>query len=192
MKFEGNIPFDDVIEKLGRKHNQSGLNPYTQSLPTWDRISSNTPTNSTLPGNLAYVKTNLAATNEPTYDDDLSAGYSLGSRWINISEHREWVCVDATTGRAVWQETTSRNARYLDNERGSYYSSRFNHTGTQDISTIEAFRLSLTAKLEPIPIQKLLLEYLTMNLSIGLLQRRWEQRAHHLESSRKLIRMTFG
>jgi hypothetical protein len=39
---------------------------------------------------------------DPGEDDDESANFSRGSRWINPSTNTEFVCTDATTGSAVW------------------------------------------------------------------------------------------
>lgn len=47
---------------------------------------------------------NLAATDPPTANDDSGDGYSIGSRWLDVSESpAEWyVCNNATLGAAVW------------------------------------------------------------------------------------------
>jgi hypothetical protein len=50
---------------------------------------------------LENTKNKISASN-PTINDDSGAGYSIGSRWINTSTDREWVCMDATVGAAVW------------------------------------------------------------------------------------------
>lgn len=58
--------------------------------------------------NVPDLKVNLAAGTAPTSTNDSSAGYSTGSRWIDDSAGREWVCVEATVGAAVWVETTTQ------------------------------------------------------------------------------------
>jgi len=50
-------------------------------------------------------KSNLALV-PPTPSNDDSEGYEVQSRWIDTALGREYVCVDATTGAAVWVETT--------------------------------------------------------------------------------------
>jgi len=57
----------------------------------------------------AYVamKTNLAAAVAPTTGDDTGSGYVVGSRWIDTTADKEYICVDATAAAAVWIETTS-------------------------------------------------------------------------------------
>ena len=42
----------------------------------------------------------------PTINNDASQGYSVYSRWVNISLNREYICTNATVGAAVWIETT--------------------------------------------------------------------------------------
>jgi len=46
---------------------------------------------------------------DPTYLDGQGRGYSKGSRWINIDENSEWVCVDSKINRdgAIWIRTAS-------------------------------------------------------------------------------------
>lgn len=43
---------------------------------------------------------------DPTVNDDSTAGFTVWSRWLNILEGTEWVCVEATAGAAVWEKTT--------------------------------------------------------------------------------------
>lgn len=49
---------------------------------------------------------NLTATTDPTVTDDSSAGYEALSRWINTSTGEFWLCLDASTGAANWQQAT--------------------------------------------------------------------------------------
>ncbi len=46
------------------------------------------------------------ATTAPTASDDSGDGYEVGSRWIDVSADKAYVCVDATATSAVWIETT--------------------------------------------------------------------------------------
>jgi hypothetical protein len=46
------------------------------------------------------------ATAAPGTGNDDSEGYSVGSRWIDTTNAKEYVCLDASTGAAVWTETT--------------------------------------------------------------------------------------
>ena len=53
--------------------------------------------------NLLKIKGNkFDATAAPTVNDDTSAGYSVGSTWIDVTNDKAYNCVDATTGAAVW------------------------------------------------------------------------------------------
>lgn len=52
-----------------------------------------------------WVVNNIAATVAPTVNDDVDLGYGIGSRWINVTGEDEYVCVDATDGAAVWEQT---------------------------------------------------------------------------------------
>jgi hypothetical protein len=49
---------------------------------------------------------NLNASVAPTATDDSGSGYVVGSRWIDTTADKEYVCVDATATAAVWTETT--------------------------------------------------------------------------------------
>ena len=55
---------------------------------------------------LEVPKTNLSASADPTTGDDSDDGYSVGSRWENTTDDREFVCLDATAAAAVWLRTT--------------------------------------------------------------------------------------
>lgn len=50
----------------------------------------------------AIVKNNFSATTNPAVTDDSGDGYSVGSRWINTSTDKEYVCTDASVGAANW------------------------------------------------------------------------------------------
>lgn len=49
---------------------------------------------------------NLGGTAAPGVGDDSDDGYSIGSRWQDITNGKEYVCHDASVGAAVWIETT--------------------------------------------------------------------------------------
>ena len=61
-------------------------------------------------GNVENLKVNLTATVAPTATDDSSLGYAVGSRWVDVIADKEYVCLDATVGAAVWTETTGAGA----------------------------------------------------------------------------------
>jgi hypothetical protein len=53
---------------------------------------------------------NLDATVDPGASDDDTQGYAKGSRWTNITGKKDWVCVDNTTGAAIWNQTDTVGA----------------------------------------------------------------------------------
>jgi len=57
-------------------------------------------------GSTSELKCNFTAAAAPTANDDSGDGYSVGSRWFDVSGDKEYVCLDATVGAAVWTETT--------------------------------------------------------------------------------------
>jgi hypothetical protein len=52
------------------------------------------------------AKNAFDATVDPTADDDDGDGYSEGSVWINNTSDESFRCVDASTGAAIWINTT--------------------------------------------------------------------------------------
>lgn len=53
------------------------------------------------------VKNNPGASGSPGTGDDSGDGYSIGSRWYDTTNDKEYVCLDATSTSAVWKETTA-------------------------------------------------------------------------------------
>ena len=58
-------------------------------------------------GNVENIKVNLIATTDPGITNDSASGYGVLSRWANITLDKEFVCLDASVGAAVWTETTA-------------------------------------------------------------------------------------
>jgi len=52
------------------------------------------------------VKCKFDATSAPTVNNDVDEGYTAGSRWLDITNDKSYVCLDNTNGAAVWTETT--------------------------------------------------------------------------------------
>lgn len=50
---------------------------------------------------------NLAASAAPAVGDDDADGYLPGSLWVDTTADRAYVCLDASTGAAVWVEVTN-------------------------------------------------------------------------------------
>jgi len=57
-------------------------------------------------GGVSGIQDNLNATVAPTVNDDSSAGYAVGSKWIDTTADEAYVCLDASAGAAVWQILT--------------------------------------------------------------------------------------
>ena len=53
------------------------------------------------------IKSNLAATTSPGVSDDGTAGYAVGSLWIDTTGDDVWQCVDTSTGAAVWKDLST-------------------------------------------------------------------------------------
>jgi hypothetical protein len=51
---------------------------------------------------LEWQLNNLAAATSPAVTDDSGDGYSVGSIWIDTTNDRVFVCLDASVGAAVW------------------------------------------------------------------------------------------
>lgn len=51
-------------------------------------------------------KDNLTATTNPAASDDQVQGYSVLSRWVNTASGELWLCLNASTGAADWQQAT--------------------------------------------------------------------------------------
>lgn len=54
--------------------------------------------------NVQNTLNNFAATSAPTASDDSTAGYSVGSVWVDVNTDTSYTCVDATPGSAIWNE----------------------------------------------------------------------------------------
>ena len=55
------------------------------------------------------IKTNLDAIAGPTVNEDSGDGYAVGSRWVDVSNNEEYVCLDASVAAAVWGLTTAED-----------------------------------------------------------------------------------
>ena len=57
-------------------------------------------------GSTTVIKSKTDATAAPDANDDTTAGYAVGSVWIDVTNDKAYVCLDATEASAVWTETT--------------------------------------------------------------------------------------
>lgn len=75
---------------------EPGTKPYYEK--EWsnlDKIDANNP------------KHNFVATSAPSATNDSSAGYSVGSIWIDTSGSQAYICIDPTAGSANWKQMTT-------------------------------------------------------------------------------------
>jgi hypothetical protein len=57
--------------------------------------------------NIVNIKDNFAATVAPTVSNDSGEGYSIGSRWIDVSADSIYICTDGAVGAAIWKEVSN-------------------------------------------------------------------------------------
>jgi len=57
--------------------------------------------------NVLNTLMNFTATTNPLATNDVNYGYSIGSSWINTTNLKEFICLNATSGHAVWKETST-------------------------------------------------------------------------------------
>jgi len=72
-------------------------------------------------GNVADLKVKLDATTAPVATDDTSQGYAVGSRWIDVTNDKEYVCLDATATSAVWKLTSATTTSEVAEGSNLYY-----------------------------------------------------------------------
>lgn len=58
---------------------------------------------------------NFVATAAPGVNDDSGDGYSVGSRWVDVTADEAYICLDATAGAAVWVKSTATLASEIVN-----------------------------------------------------------------------------
>lgn len=97
------IPDENIII-VGANNSQTLINKTIDAtLNTITNLTKNDVGLSFVPN----IKMNLNATNTPSTTNDQNEQYSIGSRWINVVQDREYVCVDNTLNNAIWIETTT-------------------------------------------------------------------------------------
>ena len=53
-------------------------------------------------------KIKIDATAAPAVTNDTTEGYAVNSLWIDVTNDKAYICVDASDGAAVWIEITSQ------------------------------------------------------------------------------------
>ena len=62
-----------------------------------------------------FTQNKVDATVDPTVTDDSNAGYSVNSKWINITTDIAYICIDASVGAAIWKIITPTITSITDN-----------------------------------------------------------------------------
>jgi alpha-tubulin suppressor-like RCC1 family protein len=61
-------------------------------------------------GNVNNTLMNFSAIIDPVNTtDDITLGYTVGSRWLNLTSHEEFVLLDNTDSAAIWKTTTTHS-----------------------------------------------------------------------------------
>ena len=84
------------------------------------------------------LKSEFAKTDAPVAaTDDTILGYVVGSRWIDTTNDKEYVCLDNTDGAAVWTETTVTEATKIpiDTDTNITYNENYNTQGKLVLSS---------------------------------------------------------
>ena len=63
---------------------------------------------------MSYIQPPHLAVTAPTADDDISDGFVVGSRWVDTDAGNLYVCIDNSSGAAVWRIITRRKAAMLE------------------------------------------------------------------------------
>lgn len=104
-----NLDLKQLNQDLFIKGNGTASRTITigQSANNPDLVAVNVPFANAKVNNQRFVfKDNLGASNPPTVNDDNTEGYEVGSRWIDVSNQREYICLETSTGVAVWKVIT--------------------------------------------------------------------------------------
>jgi len=96
---------------------------------------------------IAGPQTNLSAIVDPTAASDTTAGYSVGSLWVNVSSNIAFMAMDVTSGAAIWRLITDPKNNFTavvmpttsnDNTQGYSIGSRWIDTSTNVVYTATA------------------------------------------------------
>lgn len=86
---------------------------------------------------------NFSGTVDPANTDDAGANYSIGSRWYNTVTDSEFVCLDPTTGSAVWASTTTAGVMGV-----KVKATAVNYTIATSVSLVEVSAINKTITLQ--------------------------------------------
>lgn len=91
---------------------------YRYNGASWDRLS--------------IYRDNLSATVPPTVNNDATQGYEVNSRWVDTTAERVYICVDNTTGSAVWVLISQKEVAILT------------LTSTQNVNVLSGINLNFS------------------------------------------------
>jgi hypothetical protein len=155
----------ETKSNTGHTHTVSDITDFTFSVTNHGDVSLNTthrsrtdnPHNVTKAqvglGNLIDIKSNYTATSNPSNTSDITEGYSVGSKWYNITSKKGYECVNASAGSAEWKESTVTINDAISDTDSTWSSSRINseiqtksNTGhSHTVSDITDFTPSVTS-----------------------------------------------
>jgi len=93
---------------------------------------------------LASVQPNADASNDPTISNDETEGYSIGGWWLNQATSALFVCLDPSTGAAVWKRIyRPRSARVNAQVGTSYTLAASDMDGIVTLSNASAITLTV-------------------------------------------------
>lgn len=72
-------------------------------------------------GAYEVIKSNLGATVAPGATDDSASGYAVGSKWIDTTADKAYICLDATASSAVWTEITQLGSGAVVTTKGDIF-----------------------------------------------------------------------
>jgi len=81
-------------------------------------------------------KSNYDGRVAPVNTDDIGQGYAIGSRWIDVVQQKEYVCIDATYANAIWTATTLDPNNQLANIGVKYQN---DNVGSGSFSTLNFY-----------------------------------------------------
>lgn len=82
-------------------HERGGFETDVSAYDGYIRISGGTTSN---------IKSTFSSSTAPTINDDTGDGFVVGSRWLDTSNDREYICLDNASGAAIWLLTTLVNS----------------------------------------------------------------------------------
>lgn len=66
------------------------------------------------------LENNLSAADAPDANDDTGSGYAVGSIWVDTTNDRAYICLDASAAAAVWVEITVPQGEFFLSAAGMW------------------------------------------------------------------------